>query len=440
MKLNILNKINLINEPYLIIGTSAGPDSMALLDIMKKSFNIPIVCVHINHNVRKQSKKEEKYLENYCNEHNIIFECYKIQNYQENNFENEARKKRYQFYKQVLKKYNCKYLFLAHHADDLIETILMKITRGSNIEGYAGIKEINYYDNYYIVRPLLEYTKKDILQYNKDNKIKYFIDKTNKDINYKRNRYRKYILPILKKEDKKIHKKFLKYSKTLLEYDQYIKEEINNIKKEIYNEYLDLINFKKQKLFIQKNLLFNILNELYNNKDNIIKEKNIEDIINIINNEKPNININLPQNIIVVKEYDKLYFKKKNILKDYCHKLKEYQEINGIIIEKIKETKEDGNNICRLNSKEITSPIYIRNKKDGDNMQVKGLNGHKKIKDIFIDLKIPLQKRNTYPLLVDSNNNILWIPNYKKSQFNKKKNENYDIILKCYERKEKNEK
>ena len=57
MKLNILNKVNLINEPYLIIGTSAGPDSMALLDIMKKSFNIPIVCVHINHNVRKQSKK-----------------------------------------------------------------------------------------------------------------------------------------------------------------------------------------------------------------------------------------------------------------------------------------------------------------------------------------------------------------------------------------------
>ena len=185
---------------YVVIGVSAGPDSMCLLNILQKKTNKIIVC-HVNHNVRKESIEEEEYITKYCKDNNLILEKMTIKNYQENNFENEARKKRYTFYEEILKKYNSSALFLAHHGDDLIETVLMKIARGSNIEGYAGIKEITNIKDYQIIRPLLNYTKEDILKYNKENNIKYYIDNSNKNENYTRNRYRIHILPFLKKED-----------------------------------------------------------------------------------------------------------------------------------------------------------------------------------------------------------------------------------------------
>ena len=215
MKLDLEN-LNLDKEEYIVIGVSAGPDSMALLDYLKKHIKPKIICAHINHNVRKESAKEESFLLNYCLTNDIIFEKMKIEKYNGKNFEAEAREKRYNFYLKILEKYHCKYLFLAHHGDDLIETVLMKIARGSNLEGYAGMKRISLFrNNYYIVRPLLNYTKEDILNYLKINKIKYYIDKSNKDTTYTRNRYRKYILPFLKKEDINIHKKFLKFYETM---------------------------------------------------------------------------------------------------------------------------------------------------------------------------------------------------------------------------------
>ena len=107
----------------------------------KKKTSKIIVC-HINHNIRKQSIIEEKlFKKNTVKKHNLIFETMTIKEYKENNFENEARKIRYNFYEEILKKYHSNQLFLAHHGDDLIETVLMKIERGSNIEGYAGIKK-----------------------------------------------------------------------------------------------------------------------------------------------------------------------------------------------------------------------------------------------------------------------------------------------------------
>jgi len=437
---NILKKYNINKEEPIIVGVSSGPDSMCLIEILKKETN-NIICCHINHNVRDESKKEEEYLKNYCKENNIIFECYKIESYHENNFENEARKKRYSFYKKTLAKYNSKYLFLAHHGDDLIETVLMKIVRGSNIEGYAGIKEVSNLGDFSIIRPLLNYTKDDILEYNKNNNIKYFIDKSNLDNTYTRNRYRNNLLPFLKKEDAIVHKKFLKYSKTLLEYDTYIKKEINIALNNIYNNgYIDINKFNQYDLFIKKNILFTILNQEYGNNPNIIKEKNIEDIIKMTDNQKPNLQVNLPKNKIALKEYNKLIITNKVIIDDnYKIEFKKDIIIDNFIIKKIDNTNKDGNDICRLNSKNITLPLYLRNKKNSDFMYIKGTDGKKKIKDIFIDAKIPLSKRKRYPLLVDANDNILWIPNIKKSQFNVKKDEKCDIILNVITKEEDNE-
>lgn len=435
---NILD--NYIFNEYVVIGVSAGPDSMCLLDILKKKTNKIIVC-HINHNIRKESIEEEKYLTKYCQDNNLILEKMTINKYTENNFENEARKKRYNFYEEILKKYNSHTLLLAHHGDDLIETILMKIVRGSNIEGYAGIKEITNIKEYQIIRPLLNYTKEDILKYNKDNNIKYYIDSTNTNKKYTRNRYRVNILPLLKKEDKNIHQKFLKYSKTLLEYDNYIKREINkNIDKVYKNNIIYIKELNKLDTFLIKNILYYIMNKTYQNQNNIITEKHINNIINIINNPKPNTKLDIPNNKEIVKEYDKLIIKEKTTKqKNYKIELQENIKIENFIIQKTNNENDDSNKVCRINSTEITLPLYIRNRKNGDYIVLKGSNNKKKIKEIFIENKIPIQKRDTYPLLVDANDNIIWIPNIKKSKFCNKKHENYDIIIKCNEREENNE-
>ena len=438
-KEDIMNQVldDYIFNNYVVIGVSAGPDSMCLLDLLQKKTTKIVVC-HINHNVRKESIEEEEYITKYCQDKNIILEKTTINNYQENNFENEARKKRYMFYEEILKKYNSKTLLLAHHGDDLIETILMKISRGSNLEGYAGIKEISNVKNYQIIRPLLKYTKEDIINYNKSNNIKYYNDSSNQSTNYTRNRYRLNILPLLKKEDKNIHKKYLKYSKTLIEYDDYIKREV---KRNINNVYKDNIinidNLNKLDTFLIKNILYNIMNNIYQNKNNIITDRHIQNIISLLNNTKPNIKIDLPNNKEIVKEYNKLIIKDKTSdIKNYKIEFNDKIEIENLIIEKIESEDDDSNSVCRLNSKDITLPLYIRNREDGDYIILKGSNNRKKIKEIFIEKKLPLKKRNNYPLLVDSNNNIIWIPNIKKSKFCNKKSENYDIIIRCNERKE----
>ena len=412
---------------------------MALLHYLINNYKDKIIVAHINHNVRKQSNTEELFLSNYCKDNNITFECMKITEYKENNFENEARKKRYKFYKEILTKYNSSYLFLAHHADDLMETIIMKIIRGSNINGYAGIKKISYQDNYYIVRPFLDYTKQDILEYIKKYNITYYDDYTNNDITYTRNRIRHNIIPLLKKEDINIHKKFIKYSNTLNEYNDYINYEIDNIIKDIYiNNTLYLDKFNIMHPFIKKNILYHILNNIYNNKENIVKDIHIKNILNLINNPKPNITINMPNNIYVTKEYNILIFSNKYNIENYNIKFDKKVSINNFTIEQIEDTQLNGNDICRLNSNEISLPLYIRNKKDGDYIELLGLNKKKKIKEIFIECKIPIRKRNNYPILIDSKNNILWLPNLKKSKFNKKINEKYDIILKYITNKEEN--
>ena len=104
---------------------------------------------------------------------------------------------------------------------------------------------------------------------------------------------------------------------------------------------------------------------------------------------------------------------------------------NGMVIEKDLDCSTNGNDVLRLNSKDIVLPLRVRTRKDGDRIKV--LNGGtKKIKDIFIDKKIPKDKRDTWPVVVDSNDQVVWIPKIKKSKFNRLKTDDCDIIFKCY--------
>lgn len=428
-------KLKLTEIDTVVIGVSGGPDSMALLYVMnqfKEKIGFKIICAHVNHNKRPESEKEQKCLEKYCKENNIIFEYIKINNWGDDNFHNEARTVRYNFFDEIINIYSARYLMTAHHGDDLIETILMRIVRGSTLKGYSGFSRIVDKGNYTLVRPLITVTKTEIEDFDIKNNIWYAIDSSNNEDHYTRNRYRHKVLPFLKKEDPNVHKKFLKYSKILLENNEFIENEASKyFNKVFHNGNLNIDKFVQLDKVIQNKIIYNILERIYGDDLFIICDAHVDLIFNLISSNKSNSIVHLPNNLVVIKSYNDLVF-------TYDEEQTDKYEIevinivnlpNGKIIEKTTDTNEISNNIIRLNSKEIALPLYVRNKRNGDKMTIKGMTGTKKISDIFIDDKIKTSERNAWPVVLDSEENIVWLPGLKKSKFDKKISQEYDIIL-----------
>ncbi len=424
-------------DDTIVAGVSAGPDSMALLYILselRKKIGYKIVVAHVNHNVRKESFEEAEFLKDYCNKNNIVFESMIIEKYGDDNFHNEARNIRYNFYKNLIKKYQANYLMTGHHGDDLIETILMRIVRGSTIKGYSGFSQIVDMKDYKIVRPLIYVTKEELEEFDKEKKIPYRVDKSNfKDV-YTRNRYRKYILPVLKNEDKDVHKKFIKFSETLQEYDNFLDKMCKVVLDDVYNDgIINVIEFKKQDRLLQKRVIDYILATIYHDDLIEIDNRHVDIVLQAVNSKKASTKFNLPNDYEVVKEYDKVYFKKVvDEISSYDIELNDDCILpNGMHLKKVEESKTDGNDVLRLNSSDVELPLRVRTRKNGDKMVIKNMDKEKKISDIFIDCKIPKRMRDNYPIVVDSTDKIVWIPKIKKSKYNRLKNETCDIIYKC---------
>ena len=420
----------------IIVGCSTGPDSMALIDMLLKireKYHLLLVVAHVNHNVRKESYDEAIYMKEYCEKNNLVFETMTIEEYGDDNFHNEARNIRYNFFESLVDKYEANYLMTAHHGDDLIETILMRVVRGSNLNGYSGFKKIVDMGSYKIVRPLIHYTKKELEEYDKQNNIKYFVDSSNSKDKYTRNRYRKYVIPFLKEEDTNAHLKFLKFSDTLSEASNFIDKERNKALERVMNENIILIDkFKLEDSYIQKEVLYYLLSDFYQDDLILLNDKHIDLILNLIYSNRANAFVNLPNEVVAKKSYNMLELKRDAFdIASYEIEFDNYVLLpNNHFIEKVSDSSDNSNNICRLSSSDITLPLIVRTRKIGDKMCVKGLNGSQKVKDIFIDKKITLDKRDSWPIVVDSKGKIVWIPGVKKSKFDKKKIDGYDIVLK----------
>lgn len=419
----------------IVIGLSGGPDSMCLLDIiLNLNKDINIVCAHVNHNIREESKEELKFITEYCTNKSIILETTTFDKKGPNKDYNELelREKRYNFFEEIVKKYHASYLFTAHHGDDLIETIQMRITRGSNLKGYTGFQVSTKKEGYKIIKPLIFMTKDQINEYNKEHNIPYVQDKTNDEDNYTRNRYRHHLLPFLKKENKNIHLKYLKFSRELTKYYQFVDNIVEQeINKKYHDKKLDIKDFNKLDNLIQTKIIEYILDDNYDKNLYLVNDKHVQMIIDIITNKKPNIEINLPDELQIKKSYNTITItRNKTNIEKYNIKIeKETLLPNGHTISIIEQTNDNSNYCIKLNSKEIVLPLYVRTREKGDKMIVKNMSSSKKIKDIFINSKLSLKERDTQPIVVDSANNIVWLPGLKKSKFDKSKEENYDIIL-----------
>ncbi|MDO4368979.1 MAG: tRNA lysidine(34) synthetase TilS [bacterium] len=439
-----MNKVFEFLDSYIndgdtvVLGCSGGPDSMALMDILisyRESKNISIVCAHVNHKLRRESDDEMKWLESFCTKRGICFEKMIIENYGDDNFHNEARNIRYEFFESLVEKYNASYLMTAHHGDDLVETILMRIVRGSTLRGYAGFSSCVKKDSYSILRPLIFVTKEDILSYDKKRKIDYVIDNSNFSSKYTRNRYRKMVLPFLKTEDKNVHLKFLKYSNELFISDEFLSVETSKLFDELVtNGQTSISKFKKVHPFLQDRFINMLFEKFYQDDLILISNVHTDLIKGLIYSNKANSFVYLPNNVKVVKCYDNLSFVKETEQVDrYEIELSDYVNLpNGKNIKFLNKSDVNDNNFCRLNSEDICLPLQVRTRKSGDRIKVKGLNGTKKVKDIFIDLKIPVKQRDLWPVVVDSKDVVVWLPGLKKSKFDVPKSKSCDIILKYY--------
>ena len=168
------NKIEFKDKKF-ILAVSTGIDSIVMLDVFlkfKEIYNIELIVAHVNHQVRKESIDEEKYIVEFCGKNNI--ECFVERldfSKNQTNFEATARDLRYQFMFNLYDEIKADYLVLAHHANDNIETILMRIMRGSSLTGYSGMQEVNNINNRCIIRPLLNISKDEIINYQLENKL-----------------------------------------------------------------------------------------------------------------------------------------------------------------------------------------------------------------------------------------------------------------------------
>ena len=159
----ILNIRNKIKDDIVVVACSTGVDSCVLLDLCLKSLDkTQIVVAHVNHGVRKASDVEEEYIKSFCEVHDLKLEVSHLCFEDLSNFESIARSKRYAFFESVSIKYNAKYILLAHHANDNLETMLMRFIKQSSLKGYAGIEEESFFKNLILFRPLLKISRLEI--------------------------------------------------------------------------------------------------------------------------------------------------------------------------------------------------------------------------------------------------------------------------------------
>lgn len=422
MNTNIIDNIKAkklftTTEP-IIVALSGGIDSMVLFNIIY-NLNENVIIAHVNHNKRKESIEEYAYIEQMAKDYNIPFEGYSLEKTKDN-FHHESRLQRYDFFRAVAQKYNSTKIAVAHHLDDQVETVLMRIVRGTSFSGYSGIKEIRYDRNVSIIRPLMDTKKEIITIYANEHNITYFEDVSNRDDVYTRNRFRNTIIPLLKKENPNLDSKIIQ----LAEYIDSADEVLNEITKTFLSEYsmynnVSLVDFNKLNTIIKFKVIQNMVNISSNNTVEVSYEQ-YKSIIEICLLDHPNQTYSLPKGYNFTKEYEVIYIAKEEplvpILIEVLKEGEYFVDDNKSYIFTSNKITHNYSNYFEVCYNTLVFPLIIRQRKNGDKMSLK--IGSKKVKDILIDQKIPMSLRDRL-LVIATDSNVLWIPGIKKSHQDK---------------------
>ena len=418
--LNINKKYNLIeNNDIIVVGFSGGPDSVFLVEMLKKLqcfFNFKIYLVHINHLLRgEDADSDENFSFEYAKKNNLeIFikriPVKEIAKELGKTLEEVGREERYKFFSEIYGKVGANKIATAHNKDDQIETFLFRLTRGTSLQGLEGIKTKN--NN--IIRPISEIYKKDILEYLNKNEIQYKIDKTNFENEFTRNSIRLDLIPFIEERYN------IKFKDKIFSLIEEIREnnQNNSLNLSDYTDSKNRILLEKIKFlsnFDRKNLLGLFLNE-----KNIEVNRNKIDEINSLIKSNGTKKIDLNKTYRIVKNYTHLYIEEKredNTINNSTIQLKIPSEqvfnnfkISIEIAKNLDIPKEKNQYLLDTLYNDI---IEVRYRKEGDRIFLDE-NHSKKIKEIFIEQKIPKDIRDRIPIFL-YNNNIFWIYNVKKA-------------------------
>ncbi|AFS79364.1 tRNA(Ile)-lysidine synthase [Gottschalkia acidurici 9a] len=438
VKNTIINHRLLDKDDNIVIGVSGGHDSMTLLYVLeslKAELNFSIHVAHINHGVRgSESDGDEDYVKNICKNLNVPFYSHKtnMDEYAKKHkltSEEAGREIRYSFFRKSIKKLGGGKIAVAHNKNDQAETLIMRFIRGTGIDGLRGME----YKNGDIIRPLLDIDRIYIEKYCDDNGIIPRIDKTNFQPIYGRNKVRLELIPYIQKTFNKGIIDTLSRTSTIMKNDSDFLQEYTEDR---YREILEKEDKSKIHLNIEK------LHSLHQSiKTRVIRyaierihgsikgleEKHIKDILNLVSSKITGKKINIINNIVVKISYNNLIIEKSEKVEDirYNYKLDVNSTINILElgssikskVTSVSSIKIDENNdfIKYFDYDKVKDNLYIRNRIDGDKFRPIGMKGNKKLKDFFIDEKVPRDYRNTIPLVVDEED-ILWIVGLRISE------------------------
>ena len=428
--LKVNKKYNLIeNNDIIVVGFSGGPDSVFLVEMLKKLqnfINFKIYLVHINHLLRgKDAVSDENFSFEYAKKNNLeIFikriPVKEIAKEVGKTLEEVGREERYKFFSEIYKKVGANKIATAHNKDDQIETFLFRLIRGASLQGLEGIK----IKNNNIIRPISEIYKKNILDYLNKNEIQYKIDKTNFENEFTRNSIRLDLIPFIEK----------RYN---IKFKEKIFSLIEEIRENNQNNSLNLSDFidSENRIILEKIKFLSNFNKknllgIFLNKKNITVNRNKIDEIESLIRSNGTKKIDMNKNYRIVKDYTYLYIEEK---KENCPinnrtvklKIPSKQIFDNF---KISVNVVENLNIPKQKNQYLLDALYndiieVRYRKEGDRIFLDE-NHSKKVKEVFIEQKIPKDMRDRLPIFL-YNNKIFWIYNVKKAYIPKiNKNEN----------------
>ena len=429
-------------QESFLLAVSGGVDSMVLLEsffeLQNKFSTLHFSVVHIHHHLRKESDEEEEMVRNFCGERNIPLEVFHWEQgiAQTVGIEEKARKFRYQKLEESMNKHKASYVVVAHHADDQVETVLMKLTRGSTLEGIAGMKPIRSFGNGYLIRPFLTVDKEELYKYARIHQIPYREDPSNRSLEYTRNRFRQEIIPVLKQENPKFNQKIQEFTKTLQEQQELI---LNLAYQWMEQELVELSvgwswnqkTFVKQPVGMQKVILVELSKKL----GGLLSTKNVSDIQTAIASDTSQLSLNLPKGWIFQKRYHQLLIiKEEHIEIPYQEIRVESVQLEDIVLsedEIVSFTAEKGWEMF-VSSEEF--PLTIRRIKPNDRFLLNE-NQHQSIRRWCINNKIPKEEREKLWVVENSSKEIIAILGFRQTQPLSKRKET-DRIRIVYRNKE----
>ncbi len=425
----IIDLTKTVNKNETIaVAVSGGSDSMALLHYMHcnaEKFRYSLIAINVEHGIRgNTSILDTEFVKEYCAKNNIPLLTYSVDCKKESmarklSIEETARLLRYQCFFDAISSGKCDKIATAHHVSDNVESVLLNLFRGTGLRGLTGINT-NYSDK--IIRPFLNTTKQEILDYIKNNDIPFVTDESNLSTDYTRNFLRLEVLPKIKQVFPELEKSVSRFCLIAKEEDEYLDEQSR--------KQLTLLTDRAEILLpchpaLLKRASITALKHLGIVKD---WEKAHVDSIQNLTELSNGAKINLPKNIVAIKEYNKIVIYKETKSQDIeiPFSIGEFSFLDKTIVIKKASSDVDLKSGFFIDKASIKENAVIRTKRDGDNFTKFG-GGTKKLNDYLTDKKVPLRVRDTIPVLAN-NNEIYAIFNIAVSENSKVISSTTDIL------------